>query len=97
MTAVAGDKLTIDTVPGANKPLQNGYTQGTNVCILDWVTYKVDTTVNPTQLTRDQHDGNGAQAVAYNIIDFTAPTIAAPTPNPAAAGATPDGGWSRLP
>ncbi len=65
VTGVAGSTLTIDTKPNTGKALQGSYASGTNVCPLQWITYVVNTATN--QLTRDQHDGNGPQVVAYNI------------------------------
>lgn len=90
VTAVAGDKLTIDTNPGgATHSLVNSYAAGTNVCILQWITYKI----NGTTLTRDQHDGNGGQTVAYDITPpFTVQVIQAPAPS----STPPDGGVIQI-
>jgi prepilin-type N-terminal cleavage/methylation domain-containing protein len=92
VTAVAGDTLTIDTNPGGGvHTLAGSYAPGTNISILQWVTYVVNTATNPTQLTRDAHDTTGPQPVAYYITNLTA-AITAASLNPVAPAVTPDGG-----
>ena len=91
VTAVAGNTLTISTSPGVagSHPLAGSYASGANVCALQWVTYAVN---GQNQLTRNQHDGNGALVVAYDVTGLTPAVIVAPTPN----STPPDGGTVQI-
>jgi len=90
VTAVAGDTLTIDTNPGKGQALQGSYAAGTNVYPLQWITYSMNLAVNPVQLVRDQHDGNGPQAIAYGI------TLNTPQAQQAYSPSTNDGGSVQI-
>lgn len=83
VTAVAGNTLTIDTKPNTGKALQGSYASGTNVCPLQWITYVVNAN---NQLTRDQHDGNGPQVMAYNIQTLNVQTPFAYNPGASDGG-----------
>ncbi len=74
VTAVGANTLTLATALG------NNYSLGTQVCPLQWVRYAVNTAANPTQLTRDAHDGNGAQVIAYYVTTLNTTVPQAPVP-----------------
>ena len=79
VTAVNSTQLTIDTNPlvAGNQGLARAYPSGTPVYRVDVVTFQVAS--GTSQLTRDDHQGGGAQAAVEGITNLQALTVTAGT------------------
>jgi len=77
VTAVNSTQLTIDTNPlvAGNQGLARAYPSGTPVYRVDVITFQVAS--GTSQLTRDDHQGGGAQAAVEGITNLQALTVTA--------------------
>ena len=73
ITGIAGDVLTIDTdlATGGNQGLQSDYNAGTEIFVVRWITFSVDTTSTPPALVINEHDGAGSQELAQFITGMS--------------------------
>src|SRR3989441_8678316 len=79
ITGVNSTALTIDTNPllAGNQGLARAYPAGTPVYRVDVITFQVAS--GTSQLTRDDHQGGGAQAAVEGITNLQALTVTAGT------------------
>src|SRR5436190_6657448 len=79
VTAVNSTQITIDTNPlvAGNQGLARAYPQGTPIYRVDVITFSVAS--GTSQLTRDDHQGGGAQAAVEGITNLQALTVTAGT------------------
>jgi prepilin-type N-terminal cleavage/methylation domain-containing protein len=73
ITSISGNVLTIDTdlSTGGNQGLQSDYNAGTEIFVVRWMTFSVDTMSTPPALVINEHEGAHSQELAQFITGMS--------------------------